>query len=152
MSEQNEPRLVTPVSFFGQKGETGPHITDFSPHPVSADKEAKEVNKTLTPAPKDESAVESADSLHSKENTSQEDDQQESPVQTEQASTEKLEAAAKASGKLSESNEEELTSTNQTPQEEETSSPSSSTEEKSTGFPMPPAQASPPTAPKTPKQ
>lgn len=145
-------RQISPVSFFGHKGEDqGSVIHDFSPHTerVNADdpEEAKEVEETLTPAPKDESAVESAGSSTSVPLT--ELPASETPAPPGPGSpTELLEAAVKANGKDNEPSEDEPPTPPTPAQPPATSLPASSTPPTGTtpGFPMPPAPVAPPTS------
>lgn len=147
MTDENkpEPRLMTPVSFFGNKNDINPTITDFAPHPVSADDKAA-TEEALTPAPKEESAPASAELSTSTPVIEQL--KSEGSVPPDMSPTELIEAAAKASGKVSEKSEDDSEIQNPTSPQPESSSPDSSSPPPVTtpGFPMPPAPVAPPTS------
>lgn len=153
MSESREPRLLSPVSFLGKKGESDSNLTDFSPHPVKVtdEEEVVEVEEVLTPDPKDVSAAESAKLPETPVTPANSETL--APVNT--SPTELLEAAVRASGNPSDENEDELPDQTTTTPKQKTSPnpenfpPSSSSGATSPGFPMPPAPVSPPITEKT---
>lgn len=127
---------------------------DFRPSIVPSDaEEVKEVEETITPAPKDASAQESADSPDSGQQTVPSESV--TPVQTESSTTQASSTdAAKVSGKDSEQNADEFPLPTTTSPAPETSLPSSSSETQTkSGSPVPPAPVSPPapSAPTPPK-
>lgn len=137
--EEAQPRVLTPFMKFSQPG---PNFKDLSPHIKESDEE--EVEEVLTPAPKDSSAQESVTSSESQQSAVQV--QSETPALPDQVlPTEKLEAAVRASGKDSESNEDEPQPPKTTEQSPEDSSQSSSSKT-SPGKPTPPVAAKPPTS------
>lgn len=162
MSEHDEPRELTVVQKFWDGNQST--TRDFRANIVKIEDEAKEVEETITPAPKDESAQGSADSQPEGSTvipTGEPATQPQSsvtPVLTDGLTpTEKLEAAVAASGSDSNSSEDEPPlplKVVPTPSDESSSQSSSS--ETSPGKSEPPVAAPPPPAapslPPTPPQ
>ena len=135
-----QPQIYTPFS----KNWAGGGGKDFRPSVVPSDAEVKEVEETITPAPKDESVQVSADSSDSKDSTEPSGSETHVPPV---ASTTQVNSsdAARENGKDSEQSAGEFPLPTTTSPDPETSSPSSSSETPTkNGSPVPPVPASPP--------
>jgi hypothetical protein len=145
MSEQREPRELTPIQKFWDGKSQG--VRDFSPHVQRVD-DFVEAEEAITPVPKAESARGSADSSEVVSTgtpiSPTSPTVQENPAQTDELTpTEKLEAAVAANGKGSEPSEAAPPMpTTTTPQDESSSQSSSSAT--SPGSNTPPVVGSPP--------